>query len=757
MVFTYPALLWFLPLLGLVVLIHVINMFRHRRVEWAALEFLLASYRKSRVRILLRQLLLMLLRIAALGTVILMLAGPKLEGPWVDLLLVKPTHHVILLDDSFSMNDSDAARGGASLFEDALGVVRRIVDGAAKRKSGDRLTLVRLSETSAIEAGAEPEVSELSFDELGLRTLEDAFSSLRPSQGAERPEKLLFAAETIFRRSSTRLKPVAYFISDFRQRDWANAAPVLKQLETLRELGAAVRMVRAVDDEHPNLGIADLRLVDGIHAADIDMILDATIVNHSSEDADNVHLTVWVDDRPQPSLTLPKVKSGERTVPPVRFSVRVDGPGAHRIELRLQPDAIPDDNRRFLAVEVPAALEILLIASDKRTVGSGAASQYVRVALAPGGTKSGIRTRVETPAFLTGNPLKSFDAVFLLEVPVLETSSLQALERYVAEGGGLALFFGAESRVSDQAERFRAEWYKNGEGLLPFAPVGEKSLEPDFLSRMPDLAVWGAHPIFRLFGDGESPLLSSVRIEHYVSVEPESTRGTVLASLRNGAPLVLEKGFGQGRVVAFLTSASPTWNNWGRGNPSFVVVLLELAAWLSKRAHEQRELFVGDEIPLEIDTETFESNVRLHLPPRNEESDGAHTTGDAVAESDGVARIRFSDTDHSGFYTAILKEHSGNDVTRLFALNVDADEGRTATVDLSELSEPLRSVKASLESAAGFSMSFDFAGERPWNDALLCVVLLILIGETFLAGRILPPKYTAAEIYCRTALKGTSC
>ena len=36
--FAYPALLWFLPILGAVVLIHLINMFRHRRVEWAAMS-----------------------------------------------------------------------------------------------------------------------------------------------------------------------------------------------------------------------------------------------------------------------------------------------------------------------------------------------------------------------------------------------------------------------------------------------------------------------------------------------------------------------------------------------------------------------------------------------------------------------------------------------------------------------------------------------------------------------------------------------
>ncbi len=38
----------------------------------------------------------------------------------------------------------------------------------------------------------------------------------------------------------------------------------------------------------------------------------------------------------------------------------------------------------------------------------------------------------------------------------------------------------------------------------------------------------------------------------------------------------IERRFGKGRVMAFLTTAAPTWNNWA-GNPSFVVIMLDLA------------------------------------------------------------------------------------------------------------------------------------------------------------------------------------
>ena len=57
--FVYPALVWGLLIAGVPVLIHLINLLRHRRVQWAAMEFLLASQKRNRTRVLLKQLLLL--------------------------------------------------------------------------------------------------------------------------------------------------------------------------------------------------------------------------------------------------------------------------------------------------------------------------------------------------------------------------------------------------------------------------------------------------------------------------------------------------------------------------------------------------------------------------------------------------------------------------------------------------------------------------------------------------------------------------
>ena len=727
--FTYSALLWFLPLAGLVVLIHLINMFRHRRVEWAALEFLLAGYRKSRTRILLQQLLLLLLRTLAVVAVVLMFAQPRLEGPLAELLGGRPTHHIVLLDDSYSMNDRNAAQGGAPLFDDSKEIVRQIAENGANRRTNDRISLIRFSKATGILNGEEPDLAEQILNAEGLNFVRGAIAALESSESGAGPEEPLQAAIHLLRQSTIRLKPIVYFLSDFRQRNWENPAPVLKSLSEIKELGGMIRMIRALDEERPNLTLASLELVAGIHAADIDLLLDATVVNNGPNDAENVPLSLYVDGVPRPGQTIPKIKARDRTTPPIRFPVQLDGAKAHRIEVRLPPDAIPNDNRRFLALDVPAALEVLLIAPQS----SDSSAQYVRVALSPGGAKSGIRVRVESPSFLISTKLDRFDAIFLIDVPKLDSSAIRSLEEYVDSGGGVAFFTGPET----DPMFVRNELFKDGNGLFPLAPLAVGSLAPDFLSRTPDVIVT-PHPIFRLFGEGESPLLRNVKIDQYIVAEKpaeESESQKVLATLRGGSPLVVEKSFGKGKTVAFLTTAAPIWNNWGRGNPSFVVVMLELAAWLAQRNRDETSLFVDAPLILRADPTEYESSIRITIPGKDD-IDG----GQANASADGSGSAIFPATHRSGFYEAVLREHSGTEKSSLFAVNVDSSEGDTRLVDVGVLADWLRPFDIALESAAGFSAPLEFTGTRSLSDALLLFVVLLLLAETFLAGRILPPS-----------------
>ena len=107
---------------------------------WAAMDFLLESQKRNKKWIFLRQLLLMLMRTAAFALVVFMLAGPVLQFQWGRFFGKGTTHHLVLLDDSYSMSDR---KNQTTAFDEAKRVVQQLLDQATQQAGDQRLTLLR--------------------------------------------------------------------------------------------------------------------------------------------------------------------------------------------------------------------------------------------------------------------------------------------------------------------------------------------------------------------------------------------------------------------------------------------------------------------------------------------------------------------------------------------------------------------------------------------------------------------------------------
>ena len=111
MSFLQPLALIALPLMALPIIIHLINQQRHRTIPWAAMMFLMRAKRMSRGMARLRHLLILLMRVLAIGTLIFAISRP-LSGGWLGSVgLSKPDATLILLDRSASMEMQDLQAG----------------------------------------------------------------------------------------------------------------------------------------------------------------------------------------------------------------------------------------------------------------------------------------------------------------------------------------------------------------------------------------------------------------------------------------------------------------------------------------------------------------------------------------------------------------------------------------------------------------------------------------------------------------------
>src|SRR5215471_18184077 len=101
---------WGLFAVSVPVIIHLINRLRYKRINWAAMEFLLKAMQRQKRKLILEQLILLLLRCLLVLLVVLLIVRPTWflgnEGSEAGAT----HHHVVLLDDSLSMHDLDDPR-----------------------------------------------------------------------------------------------------------------------------------------------------------------------------------------------------------------------------------------------------------------------------------------------------------------------------------------------------------------------------------------------------------------------------------------------------------------------------------------------------------------------------------------------------------------------------------------------------------------------------------------------------------------------
>ena len=742
--FDFPALVWWgLPLVAAPVIIHLINLLRHKQVRWAAMEFLLASQRKYRTRVLLKQILLLCLRVAAVLGVVLALAQPRWQHALGQLLGGGRTSHVVLLDDSYSMGDLSAGDrvGETAAFDRGRLVVERIGGELAAASGGHELTLGRWSSFTRTADDAPAARFDLEREPVAppvVQQLRDELARLACSQTDADPRGALAAAlEALGSGSAAK---VLWIVSDFRAKDWKAADEAAELLRRLAAAGVEIRLVDcAADGTAGNLSIERLEVAGGVPATGVVLPIDVAVRNDSDRPVRGVAVELREDGADRPGVRIDDIPAGGVAVQ--RFDVRFPKPGSHVIDARVAGDAVPADNLRAAVVDVADRVDVLVIDGDPQGGVRTGDAFYLATALAPGaGAPTGLRPRIEAPRALANLDLAAFDCVWLLDVAQFDPPEVAALEAYAKGGGGVVFFGGPRTKV-DAVNR---TLHRAGDGLYPVPLAGAVDLG-GAAADGPDVRVED-HPVVAVLSGQRNPLLDAVRVERYLAMErgyepPTGDGLRRLLSLRNGAPLVVERPFGAGLVVAVLSTAAPVWNNWARGNPSWVVVMLELESHLAAARRRAAGLEVGDLLEVVLEPGSDAHDVDVLVPPL-----GTLVHQTAAVGEDGrlIARLP---TATAGAYVARWKRLDGTERERAFAVNVAADEGRLERIGRDRLDRTLAGIPFRYETAADLEPGSGTLAGVSLLHPLLYALLAILVVEQIVSYSVsyhLPARRPAA-------------
>ena len=741
-------------MIALPILIHLINLMRHKTVQWAAMEFLLKSHKKNRNWVWLKQLFLLLARIAALLLALLMLAQIGCHEDRISRLLGgTTTHHYVLIDDSFSMGDRDS---DGSAFDRARSTLS-LIGARARNRQSQLFTLFRYSqarsESPTASRTANPEDQALSnFADLNAELVDNLFDQRIEDTKARIDvsnlsvgllDSLQSAKQLILERANE--NAIVYIVSDFRQRDWSNPSEVDLELMEINAAGAAIEMIACAKTERPNLAITGLQPAGNVRVAGTPLMMKLTIKNCSTSTADKVQVklgslafesptrnSVPEEANPEvveiPTVFIPTIAAGETVSR--EFPVYFNTMGSHAVFAKLPDDSVAADNQRWNVTQFSNTAKVLMIDDVEQLH-----SSFLSLAISPGGM-TGIEPEVKTRDFLrdaTQEKLSQYDVLFLLDVDSLDESAIKNVEAFASEGGGVAFFLGPKTNIN----AFNGSLYRNGEGIFPI-PLSQVKLVPELTEeKVPDIFP-NKHPMFAPVLSSKNSLLDLVRVEQIIQPPPgwdTDTSVTTLATIRGNKrwPLVVEKSFGNGKVIGFTTTAGPIWNNWSR-NATFPPILLLMQDYLAAGKYQQEQRFVGGQIEIEKATNTHTPTMVLVTPGGSNGSRLVTQSKMTVSNSDSgklgatigkqLPSETVRETDTPGLYDIWFRRTDSMPEVNRFALNVDTVESEMALANRQTL-------LASLEKSQPTLVDWDQFNPEPKQkpaSSLSKLLLLLLIG-----------------------------
>ncbi len=674
MTFLTPLFLIALAGLAVPVLLHLIQRERKQVVQFPSLMFLRRIPYQSVRRRRIRHWLLLMMRLAALALIVLAFARPFFRGADPSVSAAGGAREVVILvDRSYSMGYGD--RWTRALAE-ARGAIEKL-------NAVDRASIVFF--------GSTPDVALRSTSDKGR--LQSALAGAQLSAGATHYGPVLKLAGSILSESTLPRREVV-LITDFQRGGWRGADGV-----RLPD-GAQLTPVPIGDAETSNLAVTPVAIERSTFSDQERVTVTAGVSNHGGKVVDGADVTLEVNGRP---IQTQRVKidanaSTSTTFAPVTLT------GAEvRATVRLGNDAMARDNVFHFTVAAGRPVHTVLAGSG----GARDSALYVARALGVG----------ETPKFaliarsaedITADDLQPGSIVMLNDAQV-SSGAAERLGRFVERGGGLLV-------IASQ----HGTWPQDRATVLPAVPGEPVDRTRGQAARLVGLEY--GHPVFEPFRAPRSGDFSAARFYGYraVTLQPGAN---VLARFDDGAPALIERRAGAGRVLVWASSFDLQWNDLAV-KPIFLPFVHQVARYLAAYREPEPWLTVGEVLdpartmagqPNDVRTVVSPSGQRISLDPEG---------GDVI------------ELVEQGFYE-LRGQGNGSGPSATVAANVDLAESDLTPMDPREI---VAAVGGSGNGTPGsgtaeMSDATREATQRMWWY-LLFAAALFLGAETVLGNRL---------------------
>lgn len=443
------------------IIIHLLNRRRFKTVQWAAMDFLRQALQRNRRIMQLRDLLLLLLRTAAVLLFGLALAQPFFESKTSEEFnRNQPLHAIMIVDNSLSMGYQEGVQQDETVLARTKARAEEYINQLPR---GSRFTVIPLCGSPG------------SYSPDPYRTATDAVNALKQIEVVHRSGTLREAARLATKASEAEpnFGKRIVFLSDQQEANWRGSlnAEDLKQFP-------AMQVVDTSAQNPENSWISDFRLQDGVADVQSPATFLVRLRHLGNEVRKDVQVKLTVGDN-EDSQTIDlepgtaerevvfkypfddiDVAPGEVAYVPVRVEIPID-----------DKDRLAADNQRFLVAPVVSTVPVIFIdelgADDEKPSLNKYGETYpLRVLLSPG------KRDEQTPQLVKVEHIRldQLDEDLLADARLVVMAGVddprdkvEMLRQYVDQGG--QLFIAAGGAFNPQAWT-NAAWL-DGKGILP--------------------------------------------------------------------------------------------------------------------------------------------------------------------------------------------------------------------------------------------------------------------------------------------------
>jgi Mg-chelatase subunit ChlD len=705
--FLAPLFLAGLTALAIPVVIHLINRERREVVQFPSLMFLQRIPYRSVRRQKLRHILLLVMRCLALAILVTAFARPfiRRDAP-MRSAGAGAREVVVLVDRSYSMGLGDH-------WSRAQNAARRSV---ANLTPTDRATIVSFdNQASAVT----PPTS-------NVATLNAAVDALHPGSEGTRYAPPLKLASQILAGSNLPRREVV-LISDFQRLGW-----------TLRDEiafppGTTITNVDVTggDTLSANAAVANVNIQRSEGERDRATIA-ARLTNTGVAALDGVDATLELNGRIAETkrVTIPAHGATQVRFAPIAIPSGTSAGLVRFGATNAKADQLAADNRYYFTIAPDAGVSVLLVEPSNPRANQ---SLYLTRALAIGDRPS-FRVDVRKTGGLAPADLDDRSLIIFDEVPPPTGDGARRLREFLDGGGGVLVVAGDQLPVS--------AWMGEWASALPatIGPVVDRSGEAGGTLAWTDYD----HPVFDVFNAPRSGDFATARFLRYRRLTVRSDSATraaaaaadtttvshILARFDDGAPALVERRAGRGKVLLWASTLDSYWNDLTL-QPVFLPFIHQLAKYAGRYSGARASFAAGEVLDLSRHGELTSNLTNRSGAVVVEAPSGEKTRLGSAAE--GLVPLH-----EQGFYE-VRAEGAARGMGRRLAVNLDPAEANLARIDPEEL-------KASVLASAGGSATGSATADAPTREDterrqtiwwyLLALAGILLATETLMSNRL---------------------